>query len=1586
MPNADTIDERVVEMRIDNRQFVKGANQTISVLDKLKDALNFKKAAQGLDDISKAADKIDLSGVNTMLEQIDSKIGYLGSKTHMFLENIIHDLYNKGKQLLESLTTDQITAGWSKYENMTHSIHTIMGATADSWDATLERISRDYGFVGSQLDFVNQQLDRMLWFTDETSASFTDMTSNVGKWTNIGFELDEAAIAMMGIATWGYKAGAGINEQARAMYNLSQAAGMGKVTMIDWKSIENANMATMEFKNIVLEEAVAAGTLRKEVDGTYRTIAKGTEVTATNFRDALSEGFFTSDVLMASLYKYGHFASLMEQVVDDTGLSTRDMMKLVKDYKDGVFDAEKAVSELYETYGKETPSVEALTYAMELLGQEEDDIGYSAFKASQETKTLAEAIEYTKDAASSGWMKTWQYIAGDYEEAKELWTNVTDELYELFVKSGERRNAILSIWKDEGGRDVLLEALGNIYHAVMNLIAPIQKAFKTVFGLGDIDEAGSKIYKLTEKFRDFTEKLQISEDTLEGMQVFFTKFFEKVKIVLGYLKKALSIFGKVFGYVTRIFGAFFRAWSSGEFDANQFLTEMNEIFGEIGQKIQNAWEKVKQFVDSVQDIPVVGPVLKFLVKTLEKIWGIFGWIIDKIKGIKIESEGVQGPWDKITGIFDKIWEKIQSINIDTKKLSGTFQKISEFFGALWEGLVGDPEEFKKTVKNFFSNAFAGLVEAIKEIDFEKLLQATKIGIFTYIGIKFANMLAAMTRTVKQVESIPQAIAGVFTSMQDVFRSFAKSINANIYIKIALAVALLAASVLMLSQIDDNKFVMVALTLVTMFALLAKAAKSLDGAKMFADNGDKATVLIKGFSKAAMMIIAMAAFLAAATYAIKEISSLSTGEIIKGLAVIAIICLLAYTAMKRMSDVMNDEQGNLKSLLKLTAISAAIAAAGKAIAKLAVLPITGVIAASLALMAVLYVVSLIVEQAAKFEGKGAGAVATILALVVAIYALTIPLVLIATTIKAVGWAVLYAVGILALLMAAIAGFMWIGGKIGEMKGLITFSWTLAIVAASMVLIAIATAIFVPAIASFIAIMVGLMALFSNMEDFDLMAGRLAIFGAALLPLAIALVLVGAAALLFGAGILAAALGVNTFVKAILKFAIAVAAISLAAKWLVQTIDMLVDMISEKGDDIIKTLEWLLLAAIGLFLTYKMAIANAALTIVLAVISVLINVGGSELANVLTELFTKVIVIIGKLADFLIDFLVGFIVYVIKRLADALNANSDALAAQIERLVGIIIGLILKVAIQLLGDAIATIFSLLGKLLGYPDWGSGIQSWFANDLADPIYDSFVTMFSQSAEQAEKEGKNAGGTFAESYAEGVSQEGGSFIDAITGVTNEGNKVLDDNKENAYNAGGNLAISTGQGVIDKTPEATDAMTYLADSQIAAYAERLGIASPSKVGMQMGRFWDLGLAFGVRDNLGEVTEANDELTDMLRLALMNAMTIVAGIADEDLSIKPVVKPVVDMTDVSSASSMMSGMFGAYSSMDLGAINARVSAAAEGASAAASSMDAFGEAASSNDSFVINVYSQPGMDENDLANAVMYKIQNGILRKGAALG
>ena len=1582
MPNAETIDERVVEMRIDNRQFVKGANNTISVLDKLKEALSFKKATKGFDDISKAANRVDLGGLTDSINAIEGKLEYLGSKTRMFMENLVNDIYNRSKRLLASLTTDQITAGWSKYDSMTQSIHTIMGATADSWEQTLERISRDYGFVGSQLDFVNQQLDRMLWFTDETSASFTDMTSNVGKWTNIGFELDEAAIAMMGVATWGYKAGAGINEQARAMYNLSQAAGMGRVTMIDWKSIENANMATMEFKNIVLEAAAAAGTLRKEVDGTYKTVNKGTVVTATNFRDVLSEGFFTSDVLMASLYKYGHFASLMEQVVNETGVSTRDMMELVKDYKDGVFDANEAVNQLYKTYGKATPSAEALAYAMEVLGQEEDDIGYTAFKASQETKTLAEAIEYTKDAVSSGWMKTWQYIVGDYEQAKELWTNVTDELYELFVAAGERRNAILSFWNDKGGRDMLLEALGNVYRAIMNMVEPIRKAFRTIFGLDDDPEkAADKILALTQKFKEFTEGLVISEDTLKGMENFFTKFFEKVKVVLGYLRKALSVFGKIFGFIGRIFGAFFRAWSSGTFDANQFLTEMNAILGDIGEKIKNVWEKAKQFIDSLQDLPVVGPVLKFIYNALDKIWSIFGRIINKIKGIKIESEGVEGPWDKIRGVFENLWQKIKSIDIDTQKLKDTFEKIAGFFSALWEGLVGDPEEFKKTMKNFFSNAFQGLVEAVKEIDFEKLLQGAKLGVLTYIAVKFAGMMTSMKRAVDTIQSIPQSISGVFAAIQESFRSLSRSIQANMYIKIAIAIAILAASITMLSKIDDNKFVMVALTLVTMFFLLAKAAKSLEKMDMFSNNSNKIGIMVKGFSKTAMMIIAMAGFLAAAAYAIKQVSDLSLGDIIKGLGTIAIIVLLAGVAMKLINEQLSDDKGNLKSMIKLASIAAIISASGKAIARLANLPISGIIIGAFAIGIVLSAMALVINQATKFEGRAAAAIGTIAVLVVAVQALTIPLIALALLAKSHMKEIIYAGAIIAGMMLIIAGFVAIGAKIGEMKGLITFSWTLVVIAGAMLLFAIATAIMVPALTALIAVLAAFTATLMSLEagQFQEMVGRLALFGAALLPLAAVLVLVASGLFLFGLGILSAGLGVNLFVRSILKFAVALALVAVAVKFFVDSIVKIIDTVSEYSDEFVRILEWLFVTIVGLFIGYKMYIANAALSIVLAVITVISNVGGGELIKLLHTLLDKVFLFLGEALGTIVDFLVGFIVYGLQRLANALEANRQALAVQIEKIVGIILSLVIEVAIRLLGDILQLI---LGAI---PGVGDAISKKFS-EVARGVGDYISSTFDHTAE-LEEMGQNAGGTFAQRMADGAKEEGPGLIEAIGGAIQGANQTVEENNnENAPILGQNFDIGIANGIESGIPNVTGSIDNLTDAMTGQFMGNLDMHSPSKVGASFGRFWDLGLAFGIRDNLGEVNGANDELTQRMTTALMTAMGIVGRIADEDLSIKPVVKPVVDMSDVSSASSMMSGMFGNYGAIDVGAINGRVSEAVDTASAAASSMDAFGNVSNSNDSFVINVYSQPGMDENDLANAVMYKIQNGIMRKGAALG
>ena len=186
-------------------------------------------------------------------------------------------------------------------------------------------------------------------------------------------------------------------------------------------------MATQEFKDLAIETAKALGTLDKEAK-----TSGGTLVEAANFSSTLSEGWFTADVLLATLQKYGEYSEEVYKVVQEEGLTASEAMKKV--------------------------------------GDETMQLGSKAFKAAQEAKTAADAINSVKDAVSTGWMNTFEIIFGNYEEAKVLWTDLANQLYDVFAAGAEDRNELLSEWKDLGGRALLIDGLFNALTALQNII------------------------------------------------------------------------------------------------------------------------------------------------------------------------------------------------------------------------------------------------------------------------------------------------------------------------------------------------------------------------------------------------------------------------------------------------------------------------------------------------------------------------------------------------------------------------------------------------------------------------------------------------------------------------------------------------------------------------------------------------------------------------------------------------------------------------------------------------------------------------------------------------------------------------------------------------------------------------------------------------------------------------------------------------------------------------------------------------------------------------------------------------------------
>lgn len=413
MPANGTVDERIVEMRIDHQKFESGAKKTISILESLDKGLKSlgKNNTDGFDGIASSLDKV----TNKI-----SVFGTIGDQVIRTLTNKAMELVGQMGKLANTLTIDQIAAGWDKYAEKTQGVQTIMAATAQDWEDQ-----------GAQMEWVNEQLEKLNWFTDETSYNFLDMVNNIGKFTSSGVKLETAVTAMEGISTWAAISGANTQEASRAMYNLSQAMSMGVVLAQDWKSIELANMATLEFKQTALEAAVALGTLEKAGDGVYKIIGKDSEdayFTAEQFRSTLSEKWFTSDVLLETLDKYGAFTDALNEETLKLDMTATEFLSAMEAYKEGNME------ELALIAKRTNVSVETLKKSVHDLSGEEYDLGYRAFKAAQEAKTFKEAIDATKDAVSTGWMNIWETIFGNYLEAKELWTDLAETLYNVFAE------------------------------------------------------------------------------------------------------------------------------------------------------------------------------------------------------------------------------------------------------------------------------------------------------------------------------------------------------------------------------------------------------------------------------------------------------------------------------------------------------------------------------------------------------------------------------------------------------------------------------------------------------------------------------------------------------------------------------------------------------------------------------------------------------------------------------------------------------------------------------------------------------------------------------------------------------------------------------------------------------------------------------------------------------------------------------------------------------------------------------------------------------------------------------------------------
>ena len=694
------IDERVVQMKFDSSDFEQKSKNTLSILDKLHQKLSFKDANNN-------------DNLNAITDNVEKMANKAYTIVDRMIDKIRDNIANKLVGFLQENTVGQLQKGWSKYADMTTSVATLKSQ-------------------GYAMEKITEQLERLNYFTDETSYNFTDMVREIGKFTASGQSLEDATTAMMGIAEWASLSGKNANDASRAMYQLSQALGAGQMRLQDYKSVQNLNMDTIEFRKNAIEAALAVGTLKDNLDGTYTSLLNN-KITFSiqNFTESLTQGkWFNSEVMMATYKKYSAAVDEIRAIVEEGEFTnvekvtskfqtTADALKVVKQNNDLLTEkfrkvnekltkdeidnylkrwkkvvkvtdeavdnyaeinkmtkeqAQKEMTENYAQYLKEYGEVfkDAEKSAEEALDDWHTYVssyGVKAFTASQEAKTFTEAIESAKDAASTVWVGIYQDIFGDYEEAKALWTDLANQLYEIFVTRLSSVKDIFDYWKSGYEEDKQKE------------IDALKKEFKELSSKTSLSDYEQQRMNAIMKQLDTMEK-RMKAGLYDGRRVFF---------------QGVYAFGS--GFTEALF-AFRKAWD-GLFAENesgkklfsfseklringfQFYTMIQNLiktdfFKNMAQGIRNLFAPLKAVVEIIRN--VIGQFLpkgKTVEETLVSISQAFVDLTAKL----VPSR------DTITKIAKILRGVVAVIKLVAKIAYGFWKSVlSPILSAAWEFL------------------------------------------------------------------------------------------------------------------------------------------------------------------------------------------------------------------------------------------------------------------------------------------------------------------------------------------------------------------------------------------------------------------------------------------------------------------------------------------------------------------------------------------------------------------------------------------------------------------------------------------------------------------------------------------------------------------------------------------------------------------------------------------------------------------------------------------------------------------------------------------------------------------------------------
>lgn len=1326
----------------------------------------------------------------------------------------------------------------------------------------IQTILANTSSAGKTLDEVSAALDELNLYADKTIYNFTEMTKNIGTFTAAGVDLDTSVKAIKGIANLAAISGSTSQQASTAMYQLSQALAAGKVGLQDWNSVVNAGMGGKVFQDALKETARLMG---KNVDESI------------SFRDSLNakngETWLTSDVLLATLEKF-----------------TGDMT-----------EAELA------TLGYTDAQVKGIM-----------EMGKTANDAATKVKTFTQLFDTLKESAQSGWTSSWELIVGDFEEAKETLTEVSNVIGEQINASAEARNKILAEWKGLGGREDIIDSFWNIFDAISSIQKVIGEAMRSIFP----PTTGKDLKNITAAIKEFTENLIPLPETVSNLRNTFKGLFAILDIgkqlfsaVWDAASRLFGVFGSLGGSVLALTGSWGQ-WLVKLDDTIRRTSFFHKLLEKVSDVIVHVYESAKNLVHGVLDSKVFNSAVEAISSVIESVKNLE--IVDSIMNrIKTRFRQVQKVLGSLGDSFSEAFATMKNAIIN----SGIIAALQ----VIWDGIT----IFSSFVIDKLKQVGSAISDVMSNIDFSGTMDvASGLGIGA-IALSIKNFIDTMSDAFDESDGIIGKLVGVVDSIGDTFGALQSKLKGEALVSIAKGIAIIAASAIALSLVNSDRLAVALGGLTALFVEVSAAMAFLD----------RSSIGVMNVAKASVGILAIGTSLLIMAGAIKMISSIDLSELENGLIGVGILLGEMSIFMKHA----NFEKDAGKHAVGMVLIAGSIRILSGAVAKFQDLDWGETARGLVAIGSLLGEVALF----AKMTGDSSNVISTATALVILSGGLvvlskavemlgSIPIDSLVNGLLSMGTALAIValattampenmidkgVGLLALsgamavlskvaesfgnmnLLQLAKGMAGLGGSMTVMAVGLKFMTTALPGAAALLVASGAIMSLVPSIVALS--LIPIKGLFKSLGSLAVAFGILGTAGAILAPLvpvimslSASLLIISGAAVGVGAGLVLIGGGLTAIAAG---FTAVVTAGAAGATAFVASMAVVLNGVAGLVENMAKAIADGLVTFLQVLAQSAPLIAEAVLSLTTTVVNTIVG-ATVMIAEAVLTLLDGILVSIAEHSPSILQSIFDIMVGILQVIADNMD---DLVEAGIDIVLSLIEGITNK-----LPDIIQAGFDLL---LGFVDGITNsitankhrlVQSMLG--LMWAVIDAAVTVVTDSISSFLKAGNDL---MNSGLIQGVLDKASDFVSSIWDAVVEAKNNVVNKLGEWVNVGKNIVDGMVRGIKDGAWSIVNAAKEAARRALNAAEEFLGINSPSRAFAKVGMYSDQGFAKGLMDSAKVVSNAAIRVGKKALSGVENSMLKMNRTVSDSLNLNPTIRPVVDLSDVQNGIKSMNLLF-----------------------------------------------------------------------------